>query len=240
MKVRVAGNSHTGALWRAAEADPESAEGFRVRPILNGSVEMEPFSHISEGQVRLLHKEAQERLKLGFDLSHFDQDAFWWFVVGNINARFLRDPLWEKVSVGGGPGREVSDAFFRAAVEDFLCQILTFFDQLKHCGVSFGVVFAPPPLEARWADTKLGAARALSHSARAWKIYSELLDSRGIPFIRPPQEAFTSEGFLNPKLKSKRASDLIHGNEKYGSMMFDLIKQRSRSLDVVAVPAAAD
>lgn len=229
MKFRVAGNSHTGALWRAAEANPKRTEGFRVRPILNGNVEAEPFSHVSNGQVRLLHKEVQERLDQGFGLSHIDADAFWWFVIGNINARFLRDPIWEKVSVDGGPGREVSDGFLRAAVEDFLRHILTFFDQMRRCGVSFGVVFAPPPLEARWTDTKLGASGALSLSVRAWEIYGDLLGARGIPFIRPPQEVHTSEGFLNPEFKSMRPHDLIHGNEKYGQLMLDLIQERSRS-----------
>lgn len=229
MKFKVAGNSHTGALWKAAEDYPKQAEGFRVRPILNGNVEAEPFSHVSNGEVRLLHKEVQERLDQGFGLSHIDADAFWWFVVGNINARFLRDPIWEKVSVDGGQGREISDGFFRAAVEDFLQHILTFFDQLKRCGVLFGVVYAPPPLEERWTDTKLGASRALSLSVRAWKIYSDLLDRRGIPFIRPPQEVHTTEGFLNPIFKSNRADDLMHGNKRYGQLMLDLIQERSRS-----------
>jgi len=235
MTVWICGNSHTAALRygqdRLDRRDEQPGPRLGIFGLGSGWFELEPFSELRNGKLRLLPSEYRERFKQATGRRHFVTDAVWGLCMGTHNARIYRDLFWcgaAPMNLGIESRRPVSRGFLDAIIERDQQHIRAFLLQLQSTGVRMFVVSCPPvrldhPSFNKGVDPRVAVAIDL----RARELFRDFLKAHSIGYVNYPPETGSGDGFLLPRYAQESvagARDAHHANHKYGAIMVQRIR----------------
>lgn len=241
MKLRIAGNSHVGALKRgldqALAQQPTRFEEVQVFPIVRAKLELEPFSRRVGDAVELTDPQSRTHLRERAGVDQIDHGV-WGICMGLHNVVLMRDPFWDQHApswIATGEEIPVSRSLCEAIVLAGQEHVRAFVLHLKEAGIPVFLISSPPlrrdhpSVASRRAEVPLEVDRLARETLAAFAAQHE------IPFVDYPAQALAEDGFLRAEFEStiiraKGSRDRAHANEEYGALMMrrviDLAQQR--------------
>lgn len=241
MKLRIAGNSHVGALKRgldqALAQQPTGFEEVQVFPIVRAKLELEPFSRRTGDAVQLIDPQSRTHLRERAGVDQID-DGVWGICMGLHNVVLMRDPFWDQHApswIATGEEIPVSPSLCAAIVLAGQEHVHAFVLQLKQAGIPVFLVSSPPLRRDHPSVASRRAEVPLEIDRLAREALADFAAQHEIPFVNYPDEALAEDGFLREKFEStivraKGSRDRAHANEEYGTLMMrrviDLAQER--------------
>lgn len=245
MKVRIFGNSHVAALNRGLKTIETRSRNISIFPIGSGAYETSPFSRFSQGRVFFSNKLYADNLKKFTRNWYLSPDIAWGVCMGTHTSRICRDDFWreaEPATICATGKRPVPETTVEAIIESDQRYVKAMLTQMKQAGLAVFVLSCPPlRTSVRNVGTGVRLEVAAYLDAMARRNFVEFLEKEDIPFISPPPETITEDGFLEERfhqeLSAKGTPDAHHANAEYGALMMQRVLDW---LDTADLPMQAD
>lgn len=236
MKINIIGNSHVVAIdiGHQSLSEEMDLQAITVSGV-SATFEQEVFSFETASGVGISSKTLASRVKAitGEDCIRKDEDRLWGLSMGH-SPFMLRNPVWRRhVPYHLKPANQrelpISSAVYEQIIVEQHKNVLSFFEQLKRCGVGFFVIASPFPRRniSLVQSGRMSPALAVDIDRNSRRILQDWLQKRGIAFLDAPPQTSDADGFMLPQFcagpRSDGSDDPHHANGEYGELVIKQI-----------------